>query len=129
MANIRHSTCCNSRREFLRSGLFGIGIGLPLVFEQASLAIAAEAFFTGSETHPERIMVIVELSGGNDGLNTVVPYRNDTYYKVRPTLAIRQNNVLKLNDEIGLHSSMTGFKSLWDAGRLAIIQGCGYPNP
>jgi len=51
------------------------------------------------------------------------------YYKARPGLAVRADAVLKLNDEIGLHTSMTGFKSLWDQGKLAIVQGCGYPNP
>lgn len=132
MANINlHCDHCQSRRDFLRTGLFGIGVGaaIPFVFEHASLAIAADSFLTGAEANPERIAVIVELAGGNDGLNTVVPYRNDTYYKLRPNLAIKSNDTLKLNDETGLHYSMNGFKSLWDQGRLAIIQGCGYPNP
>jgi uncharacterized protein (DUF1501 family) len=131
MANIICNDCDKSRREFLRSGFFGIGVGLamPLVFERASLAIAAESFLESKETHPERILVVVEMAGGNDGLNTVIPFRNDIYYKARPALAVRAADVLKLNDEIGLHTSMTGFKSIWDQGKLAIVQGCGYPNP
>jgi uncharacterized protein (DUF1501 family) len=124
-------SCYRSRREFLRTGLFGLGLGmqLPWVFEHTALAIASDAFWDGRETHPERVMVIVELAGGNDGLNTVVPYRQDAYYKLRPTLAIKAQNTLKLNDEMGLHPAMTGFKALWDAGQLAVIPGCGYPNP
>jgi uncharacterized protein (DUF1501 family) len=125
------SSCNQSRRAFLRTGLFGLGLGmrLPWVFEHTSLAMASDAFWEGRETHPDRIMVIVELAGGNDGLNTVVPYRQDAYYQLRPTLAIKAQNTLKLTDDVGLHPAMTGFKALWDAGQLAIIPGCGYPQP
>jgi uncharacterized protein (DUF1501 family) len=120
----------SSRRDFLRTGFFGIGVGtaMPFVFEHSALAMAADAA-DGKEPHPERILVVVEMTGGNDGLNTLIPYRNDKYYKVRPTLAIKPDKVMKLNDEVGLHSSMTGMKKLWDDGRLAVVQGCGYPNP
>src|SRR5262252_6303054 len=127
-----HGLSCNqSRRTFLRTGLFGLGLGmrLPWVFEHTALAIASDSYWEGRETHPERIMVIVELTGGNDGLNTVVPYRQDAYYRLRPTLAIKAQDTLKLNDELGLHPTMTGFKALWDAGHLAVIPGCGYPQP
>jgi len=131
MAYLHGSSCCRSRREFLRAGLLGLGIGmrLPYVFERTALAIASEACGDDREAHPERIMVIVELAGGNDGLNTVVPYRQDAYYKLRPTLAIKAQATLKLTDDIGLHPAMTGFKALWDAGQLAIIPGCSYPQP
>jgi uncharacterized protein (DUF1501 family) len=122
---------CSSRRDFLRTGLFGMGVGLgmPLVFEHSSLAMAAQAFHGEKERHPERILVVVELAGGNDGLNTVVPYRDDAYYKARPTIAVKKSAVLKLSDDIGLHPSMSSMKRLWDNGRLALVQGCGYPNP
>ena len=76
-----------------------------------------------------KILVIVQLSGGNDGLNTVVPYRNDIYYRERPGIAIKPENVLKLNDEIGLHPAMTPLKSLYDDGLLTVINNVGYPNP
>ncbi len=129
MANIIHPDCCKSRRDFLRTGLFGIGVGaaMPLVFGHSSLAMAAESFFGGAQSHPERILIVVELSGGNDGLNTLVPHRNDEYFKARPTLAVK--NALKLNDEFGLHPSLGGLQKIWDQGRLAIVPGCGYPNP
>jgi uncharacterized protein (DUF1501 family) len=120
-----------ARREFLRTGFFGIGVGLsmPFVFEHSALAMAAQSFHEGKEPHPNRILVVVEMAGGNDGLNTVVPYRQDPYYKARPTLALKPDSLIKLNGEIGLHRSMVGMQRLWDSGHLAIIQGCGYPNP
>ncbi len=74
-------------------------------------------------------LVIIQLSGGNDGLNTVVPYRNDLYYKARPKLAIPQNKIINLNDELGLHPSLTPLKRLYDNGCLSIINNVGYPNP
>ncbi len=74
-------------------------------------------------------LVIIQLSGGNDGLNTVIPFRNDLYYKERPTLGIPNNDVIKLNDELGLHSSLTPLKRLYDNGYLTILNNVGYPNP
>lgn len=77
----------------------------------------------------DNILVVVQLSGGNDGLNTVVPYGDDSYNKNRFTLRIAKQQVLKLNNYIGLHPAMTGMKELYDEGKLAILQGIGYPNP
>ena len=127
---IRDLTNC-SRRDFLRTGFFGLGVGLgmPLVFEHSALAMAAQAYHDGKEAHPNRILVVVEMAGGNDGLNTVVPFRQDPYYKARPTIAQKPETLQKLTDEIGLHHAMLGMKRIWDAGHLAIVQGCGYPNP
>ncbi|CAN5667448.1 DUF1501 domain-containing protein [soil metagenome] len=76
-----------------------------------------------------KVLVVVQLSGGNDGLNTVVPYRNDIYYRERPTIAIRPEKVLTLNDEIGLHPAMTPLKVLYEEGLLTVINNVGYPNP
>ncbi|MBD2756208.1 DUF1501 domain-containing protein [Spirosoma validum] len=76
-----------------------------------------------------KILVIVQLSGGNDGLNTVIPYRNDIYYRERPTIAIRPEKVLSLTDEIGLHPSMQPLKALYDDGLVTVINNVGYPNP
>jgi uncharacterized protein (DUF1501 family) len=76
-----------------------------------------------------RALVVVQLGGGNDGLNTVVPYTDSTYYKLRPSLGIKADQVLKLDDTLGLNPSMKGFKNFWDKGQLAIIRGVGYPNP
>ncbi|WP_288426558.1 DUF1501 domain-containing protein [uncultured Spirosoma sp.] len=76
-----------------------------------------------------KILVIVQLSGGNDGLNTVVPYRNDIYYRERPTIAIPTDKVVPLTDEIGLHPAMQPLRALYDDGLLTVINNVGYPNP
>ncbi len=76
-----------------------------------------------------KVLVVVQLSGGNDGLNTVIPYRNDIYYRMRPTLGIQRTNALSLTDEMGLHPALQGLKGLYDEGSLAILNSVGYPNP
>ncbi|MDO6738088.1 DUF1501 domain-containing protein [Wenyingzhuangia sp. 2_MG-2023] len=74
-------------------------------------------------------MVVIQLSGGNDGLNTVVPFRNDLYYKKRPKIAINYKNLLHLNNELALPDYMSPLKNLYDSGYLSIINNVGYPNP
>ncbi len=74
-------------------------------------------------------LVMIQLSGGNDGLNTVIPVRNDIYHKERPKLGIKQADALRLTDEVGLHPALTGLKQLYDAGDMAILNNVGYPNP
>src|SRR2546428_13555052 len=91
--------CSCSRREFLARGLYGIGVGagLPLFLSRTSAALTAQALQgTSAEHHPERILVVLELSGGNDGLNTVVPYGDPAYYRARPTLGIPDREAFKL---------------------------------
>jgi uncharacterized protein (DUF1501 family) len=77
----------------------------------------------------EKILVVVQLSGGNDGLNTVIPYENDLYYQQRPSLAIPKTEVLKLSDELGLHPAMQGLRSIYEKGLLSVVNSVGYPNP
>ncbi|MEC3906046.1 DUF1501 domain-containing protein [Tamlana sp. 2201CG12-4] len=74
-------------------------------------------------------LVIVQLSGGNDGLNTVIPFRNDLYYKERPTIGIKKADIIKINEEVGLHARLAPLKRLYDNGNLTIINNVGYPNP
>lgn len=74
-------------------------------------------------------LVVVQLTGGNDGLNTLVPFNNDLYYKNRPTIAIPKNEVLSITDDLGLHASLAPLQRLYDAGLLTIINNVGYPNP
>ncbi len=91
---------------------------------------AYETQMLGQPASPTgKILVIVQLSGGNDGLNTVVPYRNDIYYQERPTIAVKPEKVLSLTDEIGLHPAMQPLKALYDDGLLTVINNVGYPNP
>ena len=79
--------------------------------------------------HGKRSLVVIQLSGGNDALNTVVPYSDGHYYDFRPSVSIAPDNVLRLNDDVGLNPNMGPMKRLWDEGNLAIVQGAGYPNP
>lgn len=76
-----------------------------------------------------KVMVILQLSGGNDGLNTVIPMRNDIYYRERPRLGIEKNKALSLTDEAALHPALVGLKELYDDGNLGILNNVGYPNP
>ncbi|MGH9201255.1 MAG: DUF1501 domain-containing protein [Vicinamibacterales bacterium] len=127
-----HARCSCSRRDFLMRGLYGIGIGagLPLVLSRTSAALAAEALRgTSVEKHPERILVVIELSGGNDGLNTVVPYADPAYYRARPNLGIRERDLIKFSDGFGFHPAMVGFERLYKDGLLGIVHGCGYDHP
>lgn len=87
--------------------------------------------FEGKNLVPpgNKVMVILQMSGGNDGLNTVIPVRNDLYYKARPKLGIEKEKALLINDEVGLHPALTGFKDLFNDGSLGILNAVGYPNP
>lgn len=124
--------CSCSRRDFLVRGLYGIGVGagLPFILQRTSAALAAQALAgTSVETHPNRILVVIELSGGNDGLNTVVPFGDAAYYRARPTLAVRERDVIQVAEGFGFHPSMVGFERLYKDGRLAVMHGCGYDHP
>jgi uncharacterized protein (DUF1501 family) len=108
----------------------GVGAGLPLILNRTSAALAAQALQgTSIEKHPNRILVVVELSGGNDGLNTVVPFGDAAYYRARPKLGITEQETIKIADGYGFHPSMVGFERLYKDGRLAVVHGCGYDHP
>ncbi len=83
----------------------------------------------GAGNGQQRIVVLVELKGGNDGFNTLVPFKDELYYKYRPRIAIQERQVLKLNDEVGLHPRMKSLMPIWNSGKMAWIQGVGYPHP
>jgi uncharacterized protein (DUF1501 family) len=85
--------------------------------------------FSESKSLFNKKLIVIQLSGGNDGLNTIVPYRNDIYYRSRPGIAIAKEKVLRLTDEVGLHPSLPGMRSLLDEGYLAILNSVGYPDP
>ena len=117
-----------SRRDVLRAGLSGISVaaGTALrvgVFGRTAAALAAEAESNG------KILVVLELSGGNDGLNTLVPYGDDAYYKWRPNIGIAKKSLRPIDDHWGFSRGMVGFERLYKDGKLAIVHGCGYENP
>ena len=117
------------RRELLQAGLYGLGIGaaglmrVPPLFARTAQALAARAASEG------RILVVLELSGGNDGLNTLVPYGDDAYYKHRPKIGLRAATLRKIDTHWGFSPGMAGFERLYKEGKLAAVHGCGYPNP
>ena len=123
-----------TRREFLRSTLLTSALSwtVPTFIAntfgsmQAAAADSATQIATGRDGS---ILVVLQMAGGNDGLNTVVPFANDHYRSARPKLALPANQLLKLNDEVGFHPALSGMKHLFDSGNLSVIQGVGYPNP
>jgi uncharacterized protein (DUF1501 family) len=115
-----------SRRDLLRAGMYGVGLGasaaLPVtLFGQAAAATAGRK--------DGKILVVLELSGGNDGLNTLIPYGDDAYYKHRPNLGIPRKEVRAIDDHFGFSHGMVGFERLYKEGKLAVVHGCGYENP
>jgi uncharacterized protein (DUF1501 family) len=114
-----------TRRQLLTrtlqgSSLVALGSVIPQFVARTALAASP-----GKDT----ILVVLEMTGGNDGLNTVIPYADDLYHKVRPTLRQTKDVVVRLDDHVGLNSGMQGFRPLWERGHLAVMQGVGYPNP
>ncbi len=88
-----------------------------------------QGFPTFGQSRTGKTLVVIQLSGGNDGLNTIVPYQNDWYYKLRPSLGIDKNQVLKISDDLGLNPALQGLRNLYDNGDLCILNSVGYPNP
>jgi uncharacterized protein (DUF1501 family) len=131
---MKKPTTLHTRREFLRTSVLGGALTwtVPAFLSNTFSALQAEAAGSATQTASGKdstILVVLQLAGGNDGLNTVIPYGNDYYFQARRRIAVPAKSVLRLNDEIGLHSALTGFKALYDAGNLSIVQGSGYPNP
>ncbi|MGN6564349.1 MAG: DUF1501 domain-containing protein [Thermomicrobiales bacterium] len=120
-----------TRRDFLKRGalFLAMGVTAPTFLTRTAQVLAEEddACMTGPNV--KRVLVVIQLGGGNDGLNNVVPYGDPLYYKARPTLAVKQSDVLPLTDYIGLNPNLTPLKALYDEGHAAIIQAVGYPNP
>ena len=110
-----------NRRRMLKAGAAFAGMS------QLSHLPMAHALKNGVDD--DTILVAVELSGGNDGLNSVVPYGDDAYYRLRPTIGIRKDELLLLDDHYGLNPGMLGFERLWRDGKLAVVHGCGYERP
>ncbi len=129
------STTAFTRREFLGSGLMlaSAAIAAPSFIQASALAMtrALNGLSSAPGVPEDRILVVVQLSGGNDGLNTVVPFGFDAYYKARPGIAIPAKDALALpgGEGVGLHPQLAPIKALFDDGLASIVQGVGYPNP
>lgn len=130
-----HDSKAYTRRAFITRGLtLASGAVTIPYFLQKSAVVMAQSH-TGLSSMAgvpqDRILVVVQLAGGNDGLNTVVPFRHDAYYRARPGIGIPRDQVLELarGADVGLHPAMTGLKAMYDDGMLTVIQGVGYPNP
>src|SRR6202453_864193 len=129
-----HTNTLHTRRAFLRTSMLGAAAAwtLPVFLEKTFLALDAQAADSMVQTVTGKdgpILVVLQQAGGNDGLNTLIPYADDAYHKARPVIGIGGDKAIKINDYIGLHPKLTGLKGLYDDGHLSIIQGVGYPNP
>ena len=110
------------RRDFLKQSSLASSLFFVPNFVKAFEKVAKESL-------GYKKLVIIQLSGGNDGLNTIIPYTNDIYYKKRPGLSVPKNELIKVTDELGFHQSLAPLKNLYDQGYLSIINNVGYPNP
>ncbi|MDE2125884.1 MAG: DUF1501 domain-containing protein [Armatimonadetes bacterium] len=113
-----------TRRACIKNGLTFVSLGMaaPSIVARA----AAQAAAGGSNG---RILVVLQMSGGNDGLNTVIPYTDPLYRRYRPTIGVNAADIVSISPKIGLHASLAALKPIYDQGRLAIVQGAGYPDP
>lgn len=115
------------RKTFVGSALsvaFLGGNASRALAQVASAAPAVPAF-----ARPDNVLVVVQMAGGNDGLNTVIPYSDDAYHRVRPAIAIPANQVLRLDGRIGFNPALKGLNELYRRGQVGVVQGVGYPNP
>lgn len=131
---MKNELTLRTRREFLRTSVLGGALSwtVPTFLANTFSVLQSEAAGKATQAatgHDSTILVVLQMAGGNDGLNTVVPHTNDYYHRARPKIGLSEKQILTLNDEVGLNSSLAGLKELYDAGQLSVIQGVGYPNP
>jgi uncharacterized protein (DUF1501 family) len=123
------------RRSLVTRGALLVASGLlaPSFITRTAMALDGPSSQLGpvalDASKKKNILVVLQLSGGNDGINTLIPFGDANYAKLRPTLEIAATDVLKLTDSVGLHPSLAKLKTLYDQGKMAVIQGVGYPNP
>src|SRR3954463_7433889 len=118
-----------SRRDLLKVGLSGLGVlslggTVPLFVQKMAFAKSV----AGTDVADDNILVVVQLSGGNDGLNTIIPHSNDLYRKARPSLGVK-DRLLALDDDFSLNPGLAALKEMYLEGTVAIVNGCGYPEP
>ncbi len=123
-----------TRRIFLAKGLTMLAAGatVPTFLNRTAFAVGRpfDQLLTGLDSGVDgKVLVVVQLSGGNDGLNTVVPFTDDNYHRARPNVGIKADQVLRLTDHLGLNPQLGALKELYEDGRMSLVQGVGYPNP
>lgn len=123
-----------TRRKFLRTSMLGAAATwtVPVFLEKTFFALDAMAADALTQTVTGKdgtILVVLQMAGGNDGLNMIVPFADDAYYRARPRLGLAADKLLKIDNHAGLNGKLTGLKTLFDEGHVAIVQGVGYPNP
>src|SRR5260370_3307418 len=121
-----------TRRAMIKDGLLVVsgGMVVPCLLSRGVASASAQAL-DGSrmaQTANDRTLIVVQMAGGNDGLNTVVPFTDPLYLKMRPIIGLSETKVLQLDTRLGLHPNLAPLKQLWDVGHLAIVEGVGYPN-
>ncbi|MDR3689263.1 MAG: DUF1501 domain-containing protein [Fimbriimonas sp.] len=122
-----------TRREFLHNGMtfVAMGIGMPALFMEAAQARTSNVL--SAINHPavgsDKILVLVEFAGGNDGLNTVIPHMDPAYQKLRPRIGIRKSDVVQIDNKLGLHPRLKPLMELYEKGHMSVVTGVGYPNP
>src|SRR5215472_15348391 len=122
LCNPGRPTMHSSRRDFLKSAsLLALAPTVPGFLAQTARAAKPDK--------DGRVLVVIQLGGGNDGINTVVPYADEGYPRYRKVLRLAKASLFKVNDQVGLHQAMGDAAKLLETGRLAVIQGVGYPNP
>lgn len=118
-----------SRRQFIERGLVALSVGVATPSYLLRTAYTDAPAAARLQARGARTLVVVELAGGNDGLNTVIPYADEHYYRLRPTLGIKREEGLPITPELALHPALAPLAELYRVGRLAVVQGVGYPNP
>ena len=113
------------RREFIQLS----ALGSTALLVPGFIKSAAITKFISEQGANGKKLIVIQMSGGNDGLNTIVPYKNDLYYKHRPSLALKEKDILSLNDELGMNTALKELKKLYDDGYVSVINNVGYPNP
>jgi uncharacterized protein (DUF1501 family) len=114
-----------TRRNFCKTcGLMSMAGVMAPAFLARTVTATTSGLAAG-----KRALVVVQMTGGNDGLNTLIPYADSAYYTARPTLGLKEPEILKLNEQLALHPSLKDLKELYDKGQVAVVAGAGYPNP
>jgi len=124
-----------NRRSLITRGALLVASGFlaPSFITRTALALDGRSSALGpvalDASKKNQILVVLQLSGGNDGINTLIPFADPNYARLRPTLGVAATDVLRLTDSVGLNPNLSRLKALYDQGKMAIVQGVGYPNP